>query len=173
MVRKIIIMTLAIVGYSNLSLADSTCFLIKKASLAISAHASNWSNSSSTRTPEGGAYKLKTISCGPSVCEIQDQDKFKMVYEPNHPDADTSGYVKYPEIDKNKEYMAMSAQAQILRQLGSRCPQKVKVLNNKTSAMVEYKSGHVKLDIFNFKSDSNLLSWVRETASGESQTLNF
>lgn len=173
MVTKIIITVFILVGALNFLHANTSCSLIEKATLAISVHASNWSNSMTTRVPEGGTYKLKTILCNHSGCEIREQGKFIMVYEPNHPDADVNGYVKYPDIDKNKEYKLMSAQAQILREFGPHCPQKVKVLNNKNSALIEYKSGRVKHDVFNFKKDSNLVSWLRESTDNDSRILNF
>ena len=35
----------------------------------------------------------------------QDRSPFRKVYDPNHPDADTQGYVLYPNIDLSIEYV--------------------------------------------------------------------
>lgn len=173
MTPKIMMMTLVTFGCTSFSLADSNCDLIKKASLAIAVHASNFANSNTTRTPEGGAYKRKSLTCDQAACEIQEHRQFKMLYQPGHPDANPEGYVQTPAIDKNKESILISAQAQILRQLGANCPKLVKVSNLKNSAIIEYKTGSVKFDILNFKDNNNLSTWVRESADGQTRILNF
>lgn len=38
---------------------------------------------------------------------IDDQSDFKMVYRPEHPDADANGYVKMPNVDMSKEMVDM------------------------------------------------------------------
>ncbi len=173
MTLKLMIMTLVTFVCTSFLQANSNCDLIKKASLAIAIHASNFANSNTTRTPEGGAYKIKSLTCDQAECEIQEHQQFKMLYQPGHPDANPEGYVQTPAIDKNKESMLISAQAQILRQLGANCPKLVKVSILKDSAVIEYKNGSVKFDILNFKDNNNLSTWVRESADGQNQTLNF
>src|SRR5688572_13701454 len=43
---------------------------------------------------------------GVHVQEIKlDQSEFQKKFEPTHPDADASGYVKYPNIDMSIEYV--------------------------------------------------------------------
>ncbi len=41
-------------------------------------------------------------SLGPAI-EITEQDKFRYEYDPNHPDADENGMVRYPDIDLIRE----------------------------------------------------------------------
>jgi flagellar basal-body rod protein FlgC len=79
---------------------------------------SNLANVNTTRTPEGGPYRKKTIALATEdvtgnfdstikeavksvrIDEVkEDANSIKMVYEPSHPDADTKGYVAMPNIN--------------------------------------------------------------------------
>ncbi len=40
---------------------------------------------------------------------VDDQTPFKIVYDPTHPDADTDGYVRLPNVDLSKEMVDMLA----------------------------------------------------------------
>ncbi|MBW2185818.1 MAG: flagellar basal body rod protein FlgC [Desulfuromonadales bacterium C00003068] len=85
---------------------------------------SNMANAETTRTPEGGPYKRKMVVFesqqmsfaehlssrsnkainGVRVSRIAvDQREPKLVYDPQHPDADDRGYVSMPDIDILKE----------------------------------------------------------------------
>ncbi len=93
---------------------------------------SNLANVETTRTPEGGPYKRKdvvfsAVSAGPAfedylnetedaqlkkvqVMQIhEDQQEAKRVFEPGHPDADKTGYVKKPNIQVMTEMVNMIA----------------------------------------------------------------
>ena len=49
-----------------------------------------------------------TANCGVRVMNVvQDKRPFKMVYEPGHPDADSEGMVKYPDINVVEEMANM------------------------------------------------------------------
>ena len=81
----------------------------------------NLSNSETTRTAEGGAYRRKDVvfqtttfgqtfeamsggSEGVEVTDVvKDMTPFDRRYEPGHPDADKNGYVDYPNVDSMKE----------------------------------------------------------------------
>ncbi len=87
--------------------------------------ASNMANIETTRTPEGGPYKRKDVifTALPlnefattledaladhvrrvAVTEVvEDQSPPTMVYNPNHPDANTEGYVAMPNINLMEE----------------------------------------------------------------------
>ena len=98
----------------------------------------NVSNIDTTRTEAGGAYRRKLVvfesygsgssfreamrnaaqgkginvrACGVRVADIVEDDReMKMVYNPEHPDADESGFVEMPNVDLLKETAdAMSA----------------------------------------------------------------
>lgn len=100
--------------------------------------AENVSNIDTTRTEAGGAYRRKLVvfesygstssfreamrnaaqgkgintrACGVRVADIVEDDReMKMVYNPEHPDADESGFVEMPNVDLLKETVdSMSA----------------------------------------------------------------
>ncbi len=85
----------------------------------------NISHISTTRTDKGGPYRRKLVvlesingqsfrdkfnkalynsNAGVRVTKIiEDDTPFKMVYNPEHPDADEKGYVAMPNVDMLKE----------------------------------------------------------------------
>jgi flagellar basal-body rod protein FlgC len=94
--------------------------------------ASNLANVETTHTSEGGPYRRKDIVfkaeentfgnfLGSAVKKgenltgvavagiISDTRPLKYAYEPSHPDADTSGYVAYPNVNVVEEMVNMIA----------------------------------------------------------------
>lgn len=91
--------------------------------------AENISNSNTTRTENGEAYRRKMVvfepinqdsfknrlikAAGKNINNqqggvmvsqvIEDESDYKSVYDPTHPDADENGYVMYPNVDLLKE----------------------------------------------------------------------
>ena len=80
----------------------------------------NLANADTTRTEKGGPYRRKMAvmevepvhnfdaelaaksqsACGVRVTDIvEDKTPFRRVYNPSHPDADASGFVKMPNVD--------------------------------------------------------------------------
>ena len=80
----------------------------------IETYANNLANINTTRTPEGGPYKRQEVvlqsapdAKGVRVIGIQEQDSYRLVYDPDHPDADQYGYVHYPRINLVEEWTKM------------------------------------------------------------------
>jgi len=92
--------------------------------------ASNLANMETTRTPEGGPYRKKSVVVSALPMEddfastlksefgeqlnlalvtqvIQDQSEPKSVYNPSHPDANKDGYVLMPNINTIGEMVDM------------------------------------------------------------------
>nr|WP_312577364.1 flagellar basal body rod protein FlgC [Sedimentibacter sp.] len=89
----------------------------------------NIANIDSTRTEAGGPYRRKMVvlsstgdfkrmlmknldnneaNLGVEVTDVvEDQSEFKLVYNPEHPDADENGYVRMPNVDSLKETVDM------------------------------------------------------------------
>lgn len=89
----------------------------------------NLANINTTRTPEGGPYKRKTVIFraaplkwpfdnlmasrierevkGVKVNRIEEENRFKRIYDPDHPDADKDGYVLYPDVNVIEEMANM------------------------------------------------------------------
>jgi flagellar basal-body rod protein FlgC len=112
---------------TSLKISSSGLTANKKRMAAIT---SNIANAQVTRTPEGGAYKPKEVVFGSepareSFAEILEgelEEKAQAVhatevvnsnkppimkYEPNHPDANSEGYVAYPNINTMEEMANM------------------------------------------------------------------
>lgn len=89
---------------------------------------SNLANINTTRTLQGGPYRRKIpvfhekaieftqalsaaekkLSGGIEVADIsEDQSPFQKVFNPGHPDADSSGFVSLPNISMSKEMVDM------------------------------------------------------------------
>jgi flagellar basal-body rod protein FlgC len=89
--------------------------------------ASNLANAKTTRTAEGGPYKrldpvfqavplersgvVNPLGNAVSTVQVskvqQDTRDPMLVYEPGHPDADASGYVRYPNVNVVEEMVNM------------------------------------------------------------------
>lgn len=68
--------------------------------------AENIANAETLRTADGGPYRRQVMVArqdpvsGRVVMERQaDQADGRLVYDPGHPEADASGYVRYPNVD--------------------------------------------------------------------------
>ena len=92
--------------------------------------ATNLSNIHTTKTDEGGPYKKKDVVFmsadlaeeksfggalakkieGVKVESIEESEKpFQKVFDPNHPDADSEGYVTFPNVNLMEEMTDMVA----------------------------------------------------------------
>lgn len=84
--------------------------------------ASNLANASTTRTDKGEAYRREMVvfesrpsdrpagmpTHGVRVAGIlEDESPFKMVYDPEHPDANDDGYVAFPNVNPVTEMTDM------------------------------------------------------------------
>lgn len=76
--------------------------------------ANNLANINTTRTQEGGPYRRQeaVLQAGPNLTGVQvvgikQSQNFRMVYDPEHPDADQYGYVRYPDINLVEEWTKM------------------------------------------------------------------
>jgi len=90
----------------------------------------NLANAKTTRTPEGGAYRRRTVVKATTDVDspfakamqdaqtrelkgvrilgiARDERPGKRVFEPGHPDADQEGYVTYPDINVVEEMTNM------------------------------------------------------------------
>lgn len=64
---------------------------------------SNIKNVLSTRVKVDGPYKVKTATCNNFRCQVTEEDLFYLEYDPSHPDADKTGYVRFPEINVQEQ----------------------------------------------------------------------
>jgi flagellar basal-body rod protein FlgC len=80
--------------------------------------AQNLANMETTRTPGGGPYQRQVAEFrttdeqgNPTAVSIvgarSDPTPGPLVYDPNHPDADASGYVRMPNVDVTDEMIGL------------------------------------------------------------------
>lgn len=81
--------------------------------------ANNIANAQTTRTPDGGPYKRRDVvfavktdeagnDAGVEVSDVvTDSSPARKVYEPGHPDADSDGYVSFPNVSTVTEMVNM------------------------------------------------------------------
>src|SRR5690606_7457665 len=110
-------------------------------------------------------------------------------YEPGHPDANSNGYVAYPNVNVDSTQQAFDRAATKLKMIASEKKCGTRILVNKdkrghdSSFIIHYIEtpgaarvadlGHViKEDIFNLH-NGQVVSWVRTDAKGEMTTLNL
>ncbi len=100
---------------------------LKAQRIRLNAISSNLANAETTRTPEGGPYRRKSVyfqtsspfdshlkaSLGKGVQGVEvaritsDNDPPRRIYNPSHPDAGEDGYVEMPNISVLKEMVDM------------------------------------------------------------------
>lgn len=101
--------------------------LVQKTRTAVIAE--NLANAQSTRSPDGGPYKPKSVVIGSTPVSFEASlDKFlrnrdvqqaqvlsieksnaepKQVYDPTHPDADENGFISLPDVNATQEMIDM------------------------------------------------------------------
>ena len=96
----------------------------------IEAAISNLANAESTRGPDGGPYRRRSVllasdpvngfdaaidrasAVGVRVAGVvEDQTPFQQRYQPSHPDADSSGFVAMPNVNPSEEVVDMMSAA--------------------------------------------------------------
>lgn len=85
--------------------------------LRLSVIATNIANAETTRTPQGGPYRRKEVvfvpreNGGVEVAAIQEDTTTppRMVYDPGHPDANSDGFVAYPNVSVVNEIVDLLA----------------------------------------------------------------
>lgn len=170
---KFVLLTFLVLT-TNVFAMDVECRNISEYQMKMDAHASNYTNAKTTRTPEGGAYKYKKVVCN-KECKIIEYKSSIQTYVPNHPDADKNGYVAFPYIDKEIEKSFISAYAKSLVMVSQICPTQVSIrkIENGQAVLMKYSSGNIVSDIINFESNGGIISWVRQTKNGESKIVNL
>lgn len=104
--------------FSSLAISGSGLSAEK---LRVDVTASNIANLETTRTAAGGPYRRRTvvfsevlrraaggtIPAGVEVRAVVARGEPRMVYDPEHPDANEEGYVAFPDIELGREMAAL------------------------------------------------------------------
>ena len=134
-------------------------------------HAMNLTNYNTTRTPEGGPYKRKFLKdCVTSGCIVEEDAIKKIKYEPGHPDANSLGYVEYPNIDSKSELLDFE---QIFKELAARAndqPCGMTLTQFKRTSLILYSDAFIKSDFIDNRADGSVV-WIRIFANGSRQSV--
>lgn len=172
MIKLLILIALPI------SLFAADCNALKETRTRLEVSSFNFLNSNTTRTEEGGPFlPRKVTSCKKGKCEIKkghkEYDTF-LKYEPDHPDANNIGYVRYPNINKDKEWAIVNSRAHHLLLLAEKqvCKTKMSKTKNHSFYEIQYKKNPIKSDKLLF-SDGKLKSWEVDYSNGKSVITYF
>jgi flagellar basal-body rod protein FlgC len=76
--------------------------------------ATNIANAETTHTAEGGPYRRRTVEMQPAdgagvqvTGVAEDATAGPVVYDPSHPDANSDGYVRYPNVSVTDEMVGL------------------------------------------------------------------
>lgn len=98
----------------NISARDIAVSGLRAQRVRMNVIANNIANAETTRTPEGGAFRRQLAifagselhrpghrgEAGVKVDHVAtDTSPFRVVFDPDHPDADKDGYVSYPNVN--------------------------------------------------------------------------
>lgn len=152
---------------------DKECGKVQKLQLIISAHGSNIANDETTRTPDGGAYKRKVVKCRRNTCRVESREDFLHMYEPDHPDSDSNGYVAYPNIEPAKEinkFIAAINELELIAKKG-KCGLSHEMASK--GFLIKYENGEIKEDHFILPDNILITGWRRTLKNGQDSLLSF
>ncbi len=162
--------------YNVRDLSKFNCADLRRAALKMAVHASNLTNRNTSRTPEGGPYQRQDLVCKVSgaFCTVQKVTDHKLELRPGHPDADSQGYLKLPNINPGSEYAGLNSAAVELRILANRGVCGAKSMELGMSVIVKYHAEfEVVNDTMSFSQDGRLTAWSRTTKDGQAQNFAF
>lgn len=158
----------------SLSYEDIKCKDLKRSFLRVSVHGSNLRHFRVTQTPAGTPYEFLSLRCHRGNCTISKEARFVDRYLPNHPHANNKGFVRYPDIDPERERTALKAAITELSVLAQEKACGSSLRQTSDGLFIRYGlSRKVESDIFNFDQSNQITSWVRNFKNGKSVILNF
>lgn len=110
--------------FDNISARDIAVSGLRAQRVRMNVVANNIANAETTRTPEGGPFQRQmAIFAGEQLKRGADPERLgvrvrqvmsdpappRVVFEPNHPDANADGYVNYPNISVSVEMINLIA----------------------------------------------------------------
>jgi flagellar basal-body rod protein FlgC len=97
-------------------LLEELAKMLKTIRVAVNVSSMNIMNSKVTRTSDGGPYRRKGVLINKDfeIVKIDDvPGEFKKFYDPKHPDADSEGYVFYPNVNEVEEQVQIMNMQQL------------------------------------------------------------
>ena len=159
---------------SSLKSTDIKCKELKRSFLRVSVHGSNLRHFRVTQTPSGNPYEFLSLRCHRGDCTISKEARFVDRYLPNHPQANNRGFVRYPDINPERERTALKAAITELSVLAQENACGSSLHQTSDGLFIKYGlSRKVESDIFNFDQNNQVTSWVRNFKNGKSIVLSF
>lgn len=151
------------------------CDDLRRAALELSVHAYNLSNRTTTRTPQGGPFRRRTVECRGPVCAVVIQNQAPLlVHQPGHPDADSNGHVRYPAISVGSEFASVNAAAAELSLMAKNSVCGASSISSPSAAVIKYeRTVEAASDTLSFDSNGRVTSWSRVGLDGRSYVLQF
>ena len=153
---------------------EYSCSDLDEVKLRLNVASQNYQNAITTRTPDGTPYRKKIVSsCKRGKCSIVSLNRFKKVHNPRHPDADTTGHVYFPEINKREELYIINKNVAKLRELAKLNTCQIKLFvhkKNRNVFMIQYPEDEMS-DRFVVKNNS-VESWTVKSPMGK-DTIRF
>lgn len=152
------------------------CSDLRRATLRLSAHASNLANLNTTQSATGGPYKPLEVTCsiGGAFCSVEAHKLSKRVYDPKHVDADANGYVEYPALNAGNEIAGFNTAAAEVKALATLGVCGSQILDQGSLIIVKYnRDFEVTTDTIQFKADGRVDSWTRQSREGKMQSFSF
>ena len=140
--------------------------------MALSAHGSNLANEKTTRTPSGDAYSPQYVKCN-KKCIISKKQDFLKIYEPNHPDADSNGYVTYPNIEPADEINLFMVAINNLELLAKKKKCGLTYSSANKGFYIKYTKGKIKEDHFILPGEILITGWQRTLKNGQRSLISF
>lgn len=172
MIKLLLLIALPLTSFAN------DCHSLKETRIRLNTASFNFLNANTTRTEEGGPYLVRKVTqCKKGNCVVEKGSREMdtiLKYEPDHPDANNIGYVRYPYLDTEKEWATVNSRAHHLLLLGEKkaCNSKVTKTKNHSFYEISYKKDAVKSDKLLF-AEGKLKSWEVEYQDGTTTITAF
>lgn len=154
-----------------------SCADVRRAAMRLSAHATNLANRNTTRTPTGGPYKRLEVSCavaGGAFCSVEQKSEIRVAYDPKHPDADGTGYVRFPVVNVGTEFAGVNSAATELKLLSSQNICGTASISQGNGVLIRYLPDFdVISDTIAFGADGKIVSWTRLNKDGKITNMAF
>jgi flagellar basal-body rod protein FlgC len=154
-----------------------SCADVRRSAMRLSAHATNLANRNTTRTPAGGPYKRLEVSCaiaGGAFCSMEQKSELRVAYDPKHPDADGTGYVRFPAVNVGTEFAGVNSAATELKLLSSQNVCGTASISQGNGVLIRYLPDFdVISDTIAFGADGKIVSWTRLNKDGKITNMAF
>lgn len=169
--NKLITVILILFSVNSFSAQGPDCDKIKETRFKLAVAAQNIKSST---IASSSFYKpVRIESCANGTCETYKDETPLFTYLPDHPRANSQGYVKISKMKIKNEIADFNALALKLKLYGKKGICKSKLIGSGKAILIEYFGSNSASDVFNYDNNGKLTSWARGDGSGKSATINF